>query len=141
LDRLLLLAFRNRAALESWDANGPKDRLGRMREAITMTVQPRATLLIATQGHESFLTAFRRPAQHFPQNGSGRYHPHMKDSRALMAQLDELRAKGAQCLLIPPLSSDWFESVPEFREHLELRYKSVTLSLDRDVCVIYDLTV
>lgn len=139
-DRIKLLAFRDRSVLESWDAGGPKDELGRLRERVVATVPPRATVLVATNGEEHYLEAIPRPAEHFPQNGIGVFHPNLGDGRPLMARLDELRARGARHLVIPASSLGWLESVPEFRRYLELRYSAVASDPDRDGCIIFELT-
>jgi hypothetical protein len=138
LDRFILLAFRDAAALEAWHANGPQDELSRMRERVVGTVPPRATVLVATRGQEHLLDALTRPAWHFPQNGAGAYVP-VTDSRALMVQLDELRARKADYLVIPKSSIVWLEGLPEFRRYLQLRYRAIAEEPERDGCIIYDL--
>jgi SAM-dependent methyltransferase len=138
LDRFILLAFRDAAALEAWHANGPQDELGRMRERVVGTVPPRATALVATEGHQRFLDALTRSAAHFPQDGAGAHVP-VTNTRALMVQLDELRARKADYLVIPKSSMGWLEALPDFRRHLQQRFKAITEEPDRDGCVIYDL--
>ena len=102
LDRFLLLAFRDEAALASWDANAPADPLDRMMETVTATAPPRAAVLVASDGDDASLKVFDRPgyervAWHFPQDGAGKFIPGLgpNDSWPLMVQIDELRAKGA----------------------------------------------
>jgi tRNA (mo5U34)-methyltransferase len=138
LDRFILLAFREGAALEAWHANGPRDELGRMRERVVGIVPPRATVLVATQGRERFLDALARPAWHFPQNGAGAHVP-ITDSRALMVQLDELRARNADYLVIPRSSVSWLDGLPDFRQYLQRRYRAIAGEPERDGCMIYDL--
>jgi SAM-dependent methyltransferase len=138
-DRFVVVAFRDAAAAEAWYTSGPPDEVGRMRERVIATVPPRATVLVATRGEEHLLE-LTRPAWHFPQNGAGAYVPASTDSRALMAQLDELRARGAEYLVIPRSSLGWLEDLPDFRQYLELRYGALSPDPERDACVIYKLT-
>jgi tRNA (mo5U34)-methyltransferase len=138
LDRFVLLAFRDPAILEAWHANGPRDDLGRMRERVVGRVPPRATVLVASQGQEQLLDAVPRVAWHFPQNGAGTHVP-VTDTRALMVQLDELRARKADYLVIPRSSMPWLDGLSDFRQYLQLRYTAITNEPERDGCIIYDL--
>ena len=57
-----------------------------------------------------------------------------------IAQLEGLRAKGAQYLLFPKTAFWWIEHYPEFARHLENRYRLIVRRKDtEDACMIFDL--
>jgi tRNA (mo5U34)-methyltransferase len=141
VDRFELVAFRDKARVEGWDERGPGNAVGKMRETVATRVPPRSTVLVASEGSAGLLKAVGRPAQHFPQNGAGAFLPGMgdSDSWALMVQIDELRAKGAQYLVVPESSGAWLGSVPKLHEHLQRRFKALAWDFERDGCILYEL--
>ena len=141
VDRFLLLAFRDKSHAEEWDARGPAHAVGRMAERVVERVPPRAKVVVASGGDENLLKALRRPAEHFPQDGAGAYIDGLgpAESWALMVQLDELRARGAQYFVVPQSSLDWFDGLPQLREHLDRRFKSLASDPERDGCLLYEL--
>ena len=57
-----------------------------------------------------------------------------------IAQLEGLRAKGAQYLLFPQTAFWWIEHYPEFARHLESRYRLIVRRKDTEnACMIFDL--
>jgi hypothetical protein len=66
------------------------------------------------------------------------YYP--RGSYEAIAQLEGLRAKGAQYLLFPQSAFWWIEHYPEFARHLESRYRLIVCRKDtEDACMIFDL--
>jgi glycosyltransferase involved in cell wall biosynthesis len=66
------------------------------------------------------------------------YYP--RGSCEAIAQLEGLRAKGAQYLLFPQTAFWWLEHYPEFARHLENRYRLIVRPKDtEDACMIFDL--
>jgi hypothetical protein len=72
------------------------------------------------------------------QKAYGGYYP--GGSCEAIAQLEGLRAKGAQYLLFPQTAFWWIEHYPEFARHLENRYRLIVRRKDtEDACMIFDL--
>ena len=66
------------------------------------------------------------------------YYP--SSSCEAIAQLEGLRAKGAQYLLFPQTAFWWIDHYPEFARHLESRYRLIVRRNDTDnACMIFDL--
>jgi hypothetical protein len=66
------------------------------------------------------------------------YYP--RGSHEAIAQLESLRATGAQYLLFPQTAFWWIEHYPEFARHLESRYRQIVRRKDtEDACMIFDL--
>jgi glycosyltransferase involved in cell wall biosynthesis len=66
------------------------------------------------------------------------YYP--SGSCEAIAQLEGLRAQGAQYLLFPQTAFWWIEHYPEFARHLESRYHLIVRRKDtEDACMIFDL--
>ena len=112
-----------------------------MREIVTATVPPMSAVLVASEGNAHLLDALGRPASHFPQDGAGKFIPGLgpNDSWPLMVQIDELRAKGAQYLVVPRTSVGWLDGLPTLREHLDRRFRVITDDLERHGCLLYEL--
>jgi hypothetical protein len=74
---------------------------------------------------------------HFPREEHGLYAGHHPvDAAAAVQQLEELRAQGADFLLVPDPSRWWFEHYEDFARHLE-RYPARERP---GVCTVFDLT-
>jgi hypothetical protein len=59
-------------------------------------------------------------AEHYPQGDAGVFAGHHPESsEEAIAQLERLRANGAEYLLIPETSMWWLDYYVEFRQHLE----------------------
>jgi hypothetical protein len=63
------------------------------------------------------------------------YHPH--DSAEAIAELERLRSRGAELLLIPETAFWWLEHYAEFAEHLGRSYPR---AVKNEACIIFDLT-
>jgi SAM-dependent methyltransferase len=112
--------------------------LHRIREVVRSTLPLEARVLVISKGDDQLLKLTVQPGWHFPQNEQGvwaGYYP--ADSAEAIQHLEELRAKGADHLLIPATSLWWLDHYAEFREHLENHYREVVRQ--NDVCVIFAL--
>src|SRR5204863_4796244 len=75
---------------------------------------------------------------HMPKDGSGTYAGYNPaDSADAIAQLEGLRAKGAEFLVIPATAFWWLDHYGEFRRHLGLYYPEV--AREDNVCAIFAL--
>ena len=108
-----------------------------VRRAADDLVPDGATVLIVSRGDEELLKLHRRVAWHFPREEHGLYAGHHPvDAAAAVEQLEELRAQGADFLLVPDPSRWWFEHYEDFARHLE-RYPAHERP---GVCTVFDLT-
>ena len=79
-----------------------------------------------------------RKGWHFPRTEKGVYAGHHPaDSTAAIAHLEELRARGAQYLLIPRTAFWWLEHYKEFSQYLAQRCRCVRR--DERTCVLFAL--
>jgi glycosyltransferase involved in cell wall biosynthesis len=112
--------------------------LQRVREVARGTLPADATVLVISKGDGELLKLPGRPGWHFPQNEQGvwaGYNP--ADAAEAVRHLEELRAKGADYLLIPATCLWWLEHYEDFRRHLEGNYRLVVRQ--DDVCAVYSL--
>ena len=58
------------------------------------------------------------------------------DQARAIKQLETLRTKGGEFLVVPRVAFTFFERYPELKQHLDHRYRSVE---DNELCQIYDL--
>jgi len=130
---------------EAEDASGvePGSRLGYgnlvegVHEAVERYVPVGAEVLVVSRGDRELIRFASRRAAHFPQDGDGSYAGHHPaDSAEAIAQLERLRAGGAEFLVVPQTSSWWLEYYCEFARHLHRHYRRSSL----DSCEIYELT-
>jgi GT2 family glycosyltransferase len=139
----------NRARFEAkWNvAWRPHDRritpeYEQLRRRIRQTVGERlpagANVLVINKGDEELLGFSGRTGWHFPQNEQGLYaNLYPADSAEAIAQLEALRRKGANFLLIPRPAFWWLEHYAGFKTHLETRFAPVFR--DDATCLIFDL--
>lgn len=107
-----------------------------IREAVHTTVPPNSIVLVISKGDDDLLKLDGCQGWHFPQTATGSYAGHHPaDSREASEQLEELRRKGAQYLLIPDPSRWWLNHYAGFREHLD----SYSRILDTGACVVFDI--
>jgi hypothetical protein len=108
-----------------------------IRQQVAISLPPDCTVAVISKGDPELLDLDGRRAWHLPQchdNVYAGHHP--ADSREAIDQLERLRTRGADYLLIPAPSFWWLDFYTEFRAHLENRYRC--LSSDQ-VCRIYSL--
>jgi GT2 family glycosyltransferase len=112
--------------------------LGGLRELARTELPAGATVLVISKGDDELLDLGVERAWHFPQDEHGCYAGHYPESGAdAIAQLEGLRAKGAQYLVIPAMASWWLDHYPEFGAHLRASYPLV--ADDRETCLIFAL--
>jgi GT2 family glycosyltransferase len=111
--------------------------LARVQDVAAGAVPPDANVLVVSRGDERLLSLVGPQAQHFPQIAEGAYAGYYPaDSAEAIAQLEDLRAAGAEYLLLPTTSFWWLDHYAGFRQHLEQRYSRAA---DDEACVIYGL--
>jgi GT2 family glycosyltransferase len=114
------------------DGFGPADYLryrklvGRLRDLARRELSPQSSVLVISKGDDELLDIGVEQAAHFPQDERGGYAGHYPESSAAaIAELEELRGKGAQYLLVPVMASWWLDRYPELGEHLRNRCRLV----------------
>lgn len=91
----------------------------RVQAAITEHVSPGASILVVSKGDAALVEMPGLAAAHFPQDASGGYaghHPH--DSAVATAELEELRRRGAEYLVLPETARWWLDYYADFATHL-----------------------
>jgi hypothetical protein len=109
-----------------------------VRARATEVIPAEATVLVAGKGDDALLRLDGRRAWHFPMTADGRYlgyHP--SGDTAAIAQLEALRARGADHLMLPATTLWWLDHYQGLRRHLEDRY---TPLLKDEHCAIYRLS-
>jgi hypothetical protein len=110
----------------------------RLRAAVRDTLPTDATVLVASRGDDELLRLDGRRAWHFPQTATGAYAGHHPaDSQSAIDHLEELRAAGADALVLPATAFWWLDHYADFRRHLDECHDRVRADAD---CVIYHLT-
>ena len=139
----------NRARFEKkwgteWDGPGSREKIGdrdiaaAVRAAMLAHTPPGASVLVLSKGDPALVDVGDRRAAHFPQSPSGGYAGHHPaDGAAALAQLDALRARGAEFLLIPRTSWWWLQHYAEFAKFLEGR--CILHARDGNACAVFDL--
>jgi hypothetical protein len=95
------------------------DLVARVQAAVTEQVPPGASLLVVSKGDAALVEMAGLAAAHFPQDASGGYaghHPH--DSAVATAELEELRRRGAEYLVLPETARWWLDFYGDFATHL-----------------------
>ena len=117
-------------------ALGYRRLVERVRAAVEETVPGDAEVLVVSRGDRELVALGDRSADHFPQDPGGGYlghHPH--DSDDAIAQLERLRAGGADYLVLPETAYWWLDHYRGFAEHLRGRYEAA----GGDGCTIFEL--
>jgi hypothetical protein len=96
-----------------------------------------ATVLVASEGDDELLRLEGRQGWRFPQDRDGGYLSSRPEEGKAIAQVEALRAKGAQFVLFPKPAFSWLNDCEAFRSHLDRRYRRV---YGDDCCVIYQLS-
>jgi hypothetical protein len=112
-----------------------KDRIAAVVEAV---LPSNADVLVASKGDPDLVSFNGFQTSHFPQTDKGLYAGHHpEDSATAIDQLEKLRKRGAQFLLLPSTMYWWFDHYSEFKHHLDTRYRVVVRQPD---CAIYALS-
>jgi GT2 family glycosyltransferase len=106
----------------------------RVRRLVCEQVPADATVAVITKGDGDLLELAGRRAWHFPEGEPGTYAGHYPaDGQACIEELERLRARGAEFLVIPATSRWWLQYYEPFRAHLRRRYR--TLGTDRSATI------
>lgn len=106
-------------------------------DAVRERIPEGSTVLMVSKGDDKLLDIGAREGWHFPRAEDGRYrgyYPAADDDA--IGHFEELRARGAEYLVLPRPTFWWLEHYPGFARHLNDRYGTAT-SLDS--CMIFDL--
>jgi GT2 family glycosyltransferase len=99
----------------------------RVRAVVDAVVPPGAGVLVVSRGDDGLLELGDRSAWHFLQEEDGAYAGrHPVDSDEAIEQLERLRERGAQYLVIPEADAWWLDHYDAFARHLGSRYQSLT---------------
>ena len=97
-----------------------------------------ATVLVAAKGDDALLELNGSHGLHFPFAQGGDYAGHHPaGDTAVIAQLEAMRARGADHLVLPATTLWWLKHYQGLRRHLEDHYVPL---LEDDFCAIYRLT-
>ena len=109
-----------------------------VRERAAELIPSGATVLVAGKGDEALLRLDGRTGWHFPMAEDGRYAGfHPAGDTAAIAQLEALRARGADHLLLPKTTLWWLDHYEGLRRHLEDRYTALVTD---EHCAIFRLS-
>ncbi len=112
--------------------------VGRVQATVAETVPPGASVLVVSKGDAALLEMPGHIAAHFPQDAGGGYaghHPH--DSDAAMAELEQLRRRGAEYLVIPATARWWLDFYEGLARHLA-NHGELVADVD-GACLVYGL--
>lgn len=124
----------------------------RIREAMHQAVPLDATVIVGSEGNGELLKLAGRKTWHFLQSDAGTYQPgYHANSEVAIAQLEALRARGGEFLLLPrsafwgmdpaaPLDDKVTEELGQYRRftaYLDEHYRHIPEG--REICAIYDL--
>lgn len=112
--------------------------VGHIHATVAAAVPPGATVLVVSKGDAALLAMPGLNAAHFPQNHAGEYAGHHpRDSAAATAELERLRRRGAEYLVIPATARWWLDFYEGFTGHLA-NHGEVVADV-ADACLIYGL--
>jgi hypothetical protein len=121
-----------------WAGGDPSSPVERIRGVVRAGVPEGTTVAVVSRGDEELVRLPRREGWHFPQVEGGVYAGHHPaDSAAAIAQLEELRERGADFLLIPCTSFWWVDHYEGLRRHLEAHHRLV--AFHEDLCLLFAL--
>ncbi len=108
----------------------------RVEEAVQRHVPEGSTVLVVSGGDEALAGFDGYEVWHFPQLDDGSDADRHPTDEEAIAELERLRERGADYLVVPATELSWLERHEGFRRHLE-RYARP--SDDPDTAVICDL--
>jgi len=114
------------------------DLVARVQAAVSEHVPPGSSVLVVSKGDAALVELPGLATAHFPQDSSGGYaghHPH--DSAAATAELEELRRRGAEYLVLPATARWWLDFYADFATHLANHGELVAEV--PDACIIFGL--
>jgi hypothetical protein len=106
---------------------GQYDRqIDSVREVVHRVVPSNATVLVVSRGDDHLLELGPRRALHFPQSDEGAYAGyHPADSDEAIVLLENMRARGAEFLVLPSVAFWWLDYYDAFKQYVEHRYRLV----------------
>jgi SAM-dependent methyltransferase len=114
------------------------DSLAAQIRAVVDSILPGdATVLILSEGNGAYSDFGKRTTWHFPQIQNGSTESLPADSRAAIVEMENMKKRGAQFLVIPKNALWWLDRYREFGEHLEVNYRAIVRQ--KHVCHIFDL--
>jgi hypothetical protein len=114
------------------------DLVARIQAAVAASVPSGASVLMISKGDAALLEMPGLSAAHFPQDSAGGYAGHHPlDSATATAEVEELRRRGAEYLVIPATARWWLEHYEGFAMHLATHAELVADLPDS--CLIYGL--
>ncbi len=110
----------------------------RVRATVRAHVPRYARVAVVSKGDGELLDLEGREGWHFPQTETGLYAGHYPETGDhAVAHLEELRAKGADFLVVPASALWWLDHYLELRAYLESRCELV--ADDPESCLVYAL--
>ncbi|MGE5407625.1 MAG: hypothetical protein ACM3NV_03340 [Syntrophothermus sp.] len=126
------------SAGEALGATEYSELVARVRETVAGTVPTGASILVVSKGDPALLDLPGLDAAHFPQGEAGGYAGyHPRDGAAAAAELESLRLRGAEYLVIPATARWWLDHYGELASHLDGRGE--LLADHADACLVYRL--
>jgi GT2 family glycosyltransferase len=123
-------------AFTASDRLGYRRLVAGIREAVGKAVPEGSAVLVVSRGDRELMALDSLKASHFPQGADGGYlGHHPRDSDDAISRLEDLRAAGADYLVVPSTSYWWLDHYDAFANHLRDRYP-VT---EHGVCAIFRL--
>jgi hypothetical protein len=103
-----------------------RDLVGRIRRLVCDAVPAGARIAVISKGDTELLRLDGHQAWHFPEGDDGAYAGHYPaDSDECIAELERMRAKGAEYLVIPETARWWLQHYAQFGEHLHAHYGAI----------------
>ena len=110
-----------------------------VRRVVETQLPPTAQLLVATYGDPALLQLGERQAEPFPRAAPGISADYTDvDDESAVAQLESLRAAGADYLVVPGPAQPWLTNHPGLERYLDGRYP--VIARERGIVTIYGLT-
>jgi hypothetical protein len=111
---------------ERRDKPAYRELVERVRRFVHEAVPPGATVAVISKGDVDLLNLEGREACHFPEGECGTYAGHYPaNSDACIAELERLRSRGAEFLVIPATARWWLQHYTQFGEYLRTRYRTL----------------
>jgi hypothetical protein len=115
-----------------------QDSLARQVRAVIDSILPNdARVLILSGGSPAYAELGKRTALHFPHGDNGHVDALPADSVAAIAEMEEMRKRGAQYLVMPKNTLWWLDRYKDFDQHLQANYRAIVRQ--KHVCHIFDL--
>lgn len=119
-------------------SNGRRALVERIRDVVHESVPAGAAVLVASRGDEELIDFDGRTGLHFPQIENGVYAGHHPaDGDEAIAHLEQLRASGAEFLVLPQPAFWWLDQYQSFRDHLQRQCSLVARA--EEACLVFAL--